>query len=218
MLAAFLDDIRGHDMIAPRRMAKRLRLSLTRLAKLAQTNRNTMAAKSGSPAVQARLGEIARIITRTAELSGGEGRAIIWFRHQPLPRFGKTPEQLVEESHAALLLRDLNRMAEGCIPDSSCRKAFYKSALSQLRSTPAWPFAMTYPIRSLRCPRWRMLTVHYQREPFSGEGARLHGGRWNPPGMAALYLVTDHATAIADLTDERSGACDDNVAQGIAVP
>jgi len=51
MLAAFLDDIRDHDMIAPRRMAERLRLTLTRLANMAQINRNTMAAKPGSPAV-----------------------------------------------------------------------------------------------------------------------------------------------------------------------
>lgn len=110
MLAPFLDDICDHDMIAPRRMAERLRLPLTRLA---QINRNTMAAKPGSPAGQARLGEIVQIITRAAELSRDEGRAIIWFRHQPLPGFGKTPEQLVEEGHAALVLRDLDRMAEG---------------------------------------------------------------------------------------------------------
>jgi RES domain-containing protein len=86
-----------------------------------------------------------------------------------------------------------------------------------------------------------MLTIRYQREPFSGEGARLHGGRWNPPGVAALYLGTDHATAIAefyqslarpgtlapyrldataiaDLTDGRGGACDDNVARAMAAP
>ncbi|WP_440980253.1 hypothetical protein ACQHGV_16545 (plasmid) [Sphingomonas pseudosanguinis] len=95
MLAAFLDDIRDHDMIAPRRMAERLRLRLAKLTKLAQINRNTMAS---SPAVQARLGEIAQIITRAAELSGDEGRAIIWFRRQPLPGFGKTPEQLVRKA------------------------------------------------------------------------------------------------------------------------
>ncbi|WP_276526402.1 hypothetical protein [Serratia marcescens] len=35
MIAAFLDDIRDHDMIAPRRLAERLSLPLTRLAKLA---------------------------------------------------------------------------------------------------------------------------------------------------------------------------------------
>lgn len=77
---------------------------------------------------------------------------------------------------------------------------------------------MTYLIRPLRCPLWRMLTIRYRREPFSREGARLHGGRWSPPGMATLYLGTDHATAIADLTDGWSGAYDDNVAQAIAVP
>lgn len=100
---------------------------------------------------------------------------------------------------------------------------------------------MTYPIRPLRCPLWRMLTIRYQREPFSGEVARLHGGRWNPPGVAALYLGTDHATAIAefyqglarpgtlapyrldataiaDLTNGQGRACDDNVAQAMTAP
>lgn len=100
---------------------------------------------------------------------------------------------------------------------------------------------MTYPIRPLRCPLWRMLSIRYQREPFSGEGARLHGGRWNQPGVAALYLGTDHATAIsefyqglakpgtlapyrldavaiADLTDGQGGARDDHVAQATAAP
>ena len=38
MLAAFLDDIRDHDMIAPRRMADRLRLPLARLARLAHAS------------------------------------------------------------------------------------------------------------------------------------------------------------------------------------
>lgn len=100
---------------------------------------------------------------------------------------------------------------------------------------------MLYPLRPLRCPVWRMLTIRYQRDPWSGEGARLHGGRWNAPGQAALYLGTDHATAIAefyqglakpgtlapyrleaqaiaDLTDGQGRAADDNVAQAMAAP
>lgn len=100
---------------------------------------------------------------------------------------------------------------------------------------------MTYPLRPLRCSVWRMLTIRYQRDPWSGEGARLHGGRWNAPGQAALYLGTDHATAIAefyqglakpgtlapyrleaqaiaDLTDGQGRAADDNVAQAMAAP
>lgn len=115
----------------------------------------------------------------------------------------------------------------------------------------AWPRAsipdrrertrMPYPLKPLRCPLWRMLTIRYQRDPLSGEGARLHGGRWNAPGQAALYLGTDHATAIAefyqglakpgtlapyrldataiaDLTDGQGRAADDTVAQAMAAP
>src|SRR3546814_13054019 len=75
------------DLSAPRRMAERLRLPMTRLSRIAHLNRNTMTAHPASPTVQAKLGEIARIITRAAELAGDEGRAIIWFRHQPIPGF-----------------------------------------------------------------------------------------------------------------------------------
>lgn len=113
MLAAFLNDIRDHDLIAPRRMADRLRLPISRLAKLAHVNRNTMTSKPDSPAVQAKLGEIARIIAHAADLAGDEGRAIIWFKHQPIPGFGKTPEELVELGQAHLVLEDLERMAAG---------------------------------------------------------------------------------------------------------
>lgn len=113
MLAAFLDEIRDEDIIAPRRLAERLRLPLTGLAKLAHLNRNTMTARPESPAVQAKLGEIARIIARAAQLSGDEDRAIIWFKHQPIPGFGRTAEQLVEEGYAELVMEDLERMADG---------------------------------------------------------------------------------------------------------
>lgn len=37
-------------------------------------------------------------------------------------------------------------------------------------------------------PRWAW-------DPDSGEGARLHGGRFNPPGMAALYTSLRPETA-----------------------
>lgn len=113
MLALFLDDIRDGDLIAPRRMADRLRLPLTRLSRLAHLNRNTMVTRSDSPAVQEKLGQIARIITRAADLAGDEDRAIIWFKHQPLTGWGKTPEELVEDGLAREVLDDLERQAEG---------------------------------------------------------------------------------------------------------
>lgn len=43
-----------------------------------------------------------------------------------------------------------------------------------------------------------MLRIRYFRDPLSGEGARLYGGRWNRMGCAALYLSRSHATAIAE--------------------
>lgn len=113
MLATFFDDIREHDLIAPRRLAERLRLPMSRLAKIAHVNRNTMAARPDSPAIQAKLGQIAQILARAAELTEDEGRALIWFKHQTLPGFGKTAEKLVEEGHAELVLEDLERQAEG---------------------------------------------------------------------------------------------------------
>jgi RES domain-containing protein len=40
-------------------------------------------------------------------------------------------------------------------------------------------------------PRWSWT-------PLSGEGARIHGGRFNPQGVPALYLALDFATAVIE--------------------
>jgi len=40
-------------------------------------------------------------------------------------------------------------------------------------------------------PRWSW-------DPLSGEGARIHGGRFNPKGVAALYLSCDWTTAVLE--------------------
>jgi RES domain-containing protein len=57
---------------------------------------------------------------------------------------------------------------------------------------------MTFPIQPLAIPLWRMIHPARHRAPFSGEGARLYGGRWNMKGWPALYLSTDHVTAVAE--------------------
>lgn len=113
MLAAFIDNVRDGELIAPRRMAERLRLPMTGLSRLARLNRNTMTTHPESPAVQVKLGEIARIIARAADLAGDEGKAILWFKHQPLPGYGRTPEELVAGGQAQLVIDDLERMAGG---------------------------------------------------------------------------------------------------------
>ncbi|WP_349369462.1 RES family NAD+ phosphorylase [Salinarimonas sp.] len=45
---------------------------------------------------------------------------------------------------------------------------------------------------------YRALNPRWHREPLSGEGARLHGGRFNPKGAPALYTALSIATAIRE--------------------
>ena len=37
------------------------------------------------------------------------------------------------------------------------------------------------------------------RDPFSGEGARLFGGRWNSPGVAVVYLSSHLSLAALEI-------------------
>ncbi|PKR87444.1 hypothetical protein CXZ10_19770 [Pleomorphomonas diazotrophica] len=45
---------------------------------------------------------------------------------------------------------------------------------------------------------YRALNPLYAREPLSGHGAALYGGRFNARGTAALYLTLDVVTAIRE--------------------
>ena len=45
---------------------------------------------------------------------------------------------------------------------------------------------------------YRALNPIHARDPLSGEGARRHGGRFNPGGMPALYTAQSVMTAIRE--------------------
>ena len=45
-------------------------------------------------------------------------------------------------------------------------------------------------------PLYRALNPVYAREPLSGRGAELYGGRFNAKGTPALYTSLDPATAL----------------------
>lgn len=47
---------------------------------------------------------------------------------------------------------------------------------------------------------FRVVPPRWAHEPLSGEGARRHGGRFNPPGTAAFYSALDPHTAYAEYT------------------
>lgn len=46
---------------------------------------------------------------------------------------------------------------------------------------------------------WRLDDARYATTWDSGEGARLVGGRWSPPGMAVVYGSLDPSTAILEV-------------------
>lgn len=46
---------------------------------------------------------------------------------------------------------------------------------------------------------WRIVQERYSKEAFSGEGARLYGGRWNSAGHAAVYAAGSRALAVLEM-------------------
>ena len=57
---------------------------------------------------------------------------------------------------------------------------------------------MSYPVRPVIARAWRLISPKWRRLPFSGESARINGGRWNAIGQSALYLATDPTTAATE--------------------
>jgi RES domain-containing protein len=46
---------------------------------------------------------------------------------------------------------------------------------------------------------YRLTKTTRAAEAFSGEGARLYGGRWNSPGLAAVYLSQSRSLALLEV-------------------
>ena len=45
---------------------------------------------------------------------------------------------------------------------------------------------------------WRMLTARFAATAFSGEGARLYGGRWNLKGVPMVYTAGSQSLAVLE--------------------
>lgn len=46
---------------------------------------------------------------------------------------------------------------------------------------------------------FRIVQAPWAVSALTGDGARLFGGRWNPPGMAAVYLAESRALAALEI-------------------
>lgn len=120
MATAFRDlviDALGDDKSAgldPKRLADMLQMTLGEVADLAGVHRTTLSRNPGSPEVQSRLGPIATILSRASDMGGGLGRAVLWFRHQPVAAFGqKRPAELVQGGEASVVLAWLDALEDG---------------------------------------------------------------------------------------------------------
>ena len=103
--------------LEPRRVAELLGLPLEAVAVLARTHRNTLSRTPASPQVQAGLSEIVKILVNASRLMDGgnaTGRAVLWFKSQPLSGFGgKTAMDLVREGKSDAVLEHLEMLADG---------------------------------------------------------------------------------------------------------
>lgn len=46
---------------------------------------------------------------------------------------------------------------------------------------------------------WRLCSAAYAGTAFSGEGARLYGGRWSPVGLPLIYTAESRALAVLEV-------------------
>lgn len=46
---------------------------------------------------------------------------------------------------------------------------------------------------------WRIVKAKHAADAFSGEGASLHGGRWNSPGRLVVYTAESRALAALEM-------------------
>ncbi|ASY65599.1 hypothetical protein SJ05684_b46170 (plasmid) [Sinorhizobium sojae CCBAU 05684] len=100
--------------LSARLVADRLGVTLAELAKLIGVARNTLTAKSGVRKVDSALSQVVRILAMASEMAGDETRAVIWFKHQPIPGWaGKTAYDLVGEGKADKVLAYLESVRAG---------------------------------------------------------------------------------------------------------
>jgi len=114
----FIDFLRDQDAgastLSPKRFGDVLSIDVQTLATQAHVHRNTISRAPTSESVQKFLREALRVMRAAHDLSGDVGRAIFWYRNEPLPPFGyKTAEQLVSEGRTEDVLRYVGSFEAG---------------------------------------------------------------------------------------------------------
>ena len=100
--------------LSAHRVSEQLGVTQSELAKLVGIARNTLTANSATRKVDVALSPIVRILAMAAEMAGDENRAVIWFKHQPIPGWaGKTAYDLVGQGKSDQVLAYLEAVRSG---------------------------------------------------------------------------------------------------------
>jgi hypothetical protein len=119
MLSPVIEQVSDKEraILVPEKVSRLLSLPMDRLADLAHVHRNTLSRAPEGPQVQSGLSDIVRVLTAATSLMEGPsamGRAVLWFRNQPIPAFGgKTALELVREGRTPALLEHLEMLEDG---------------------------------------------------------------------------------------------------------
>ena len=117
LISQFQERIRepGAAFISPRLLSKQLEMSLSSLSRVMHVHRNSFR-NPQSEALQSKLRDIARIVSRAESMLGGRERAVYWYRNQPLADYGgRTAEELVSEGHADAVSAYLDDVETGAL-------------------------------------------------------------------------------------------------------
>lgn len=104
----------GASHLSAKRVADHLGIPMSELAALVGVARNTLSAAVTGRKVDAALSPVVRILAMAGEMAGGDDRAVIWFKHQPIPGWaGKTAFDLVREGKSEKVLAYLEAVRSG---------------------------------------------------------------------------------------------------------
>jgi uncharacterized protein (DUF2384 family) len=105
--------VRG-GAIDPKRLAEMLLATTSEVAELANVHRSSLTRNPDSPEIQRKLGPIATILSRAADMSGSLDKAVVWFRHQPIAALGHArAADLVRQGEADAVLDYLDALENG---------------------------------------------------------------------------------------------------------
>lgn len=68
----------------------------------------------------------------------------------------------------------------------------------------------------MKITAWRITRKNYVKNAFSGEGAKIFGGRWNPIGYPMVYVAQNLSLAILELIVHLND--DSDITRFVAIP